>query len=257
MQVVILAAGRGKKMGKLTVATTKPMLKLKGKPILEHKIEALPKKIKEVIFVVGYHSMHIIAHFKNYFNGRRIIYVFQNNLNGTGGALHLAKSILKDKFMVMMGDDLYQKKDLEEMLDYDLAIMGCEVSDPSRFGMIKDNGKGLMLDVVEKPKRSSCKLANTGVYILNKNFFDYDLVSVADGEFGLPQTMAKMIPEHKIKIHKAHAWHPIGQAEDLEMTDEVLFDFIKNEVKKKPQKNEKVKVIKKAGKIKKVKKEKK
>jgi len=226
MQAVILAAGRGKRMGKLTVATTKPMLKIKGKPILEHKLNALPKKIKEIIFIVGYHSMHIISHFKHCYNGRRIIYVFQSSLNGTGGALHLAKSILRDKFLVMMGDDLYHKKDLEEMLKYDLAIMGHKVSDSSSFGMIKDNGKGLMLDVVEKPKNSRHKLANTGVYMLNRNFFDYELVLIGKGEFGLPQTLASMAAQHKIKVHTARAWHPIGNAEDLKKAEEIIQTFL-------------------------------
>lgn len=226
MQVVILAAGRGKRMGKLTSATTKPMLKIKGKPILEHKLNALPKKIKEVILIVGYHNMHIISHFKHCFGGRRMTYVFQNNLNGTGGALHLAKSILKDKFLVMMGDDLYHKKDLAEMLDYDLAIMGHEVADPASFGMIKDDGRGFMLEVIEKPNNSRHKLANAGVYMLNKSFFDYELVSIGKGEFGLPQTLASMSKKHKIKIHKARAWHPIGRPEDLRRAEGVLADFI-------------------------------
>jgi NDP-sugar pyrophosphorylase family protein len=226
MQAVILAAGRGKRMKGLTRAQAKPMLKIKGKPILEYKINALPKKIKEVIFIVGYRSEHIMNHFKRYFNGRRIIYVFQHSINGTGGALHLAKSILHDKFLVMMGDDLYHKKDLAEIIDHDLAIMGYEVADPSLFGVIKTSSRGHMIDVVEKPKRSKYKLANTGVYVLNKNFFNYDLVHIGDGEFGLPQTMTRMALEHKIKVTKARAWHPIGSPEDLKKAEEIIHKFI-------------------------------
>jgi bifunctional UDP-N-acetylglucosamine pyrophosphorylase/glucosamine-1-phosphate N-acetyltransferase len=226
MQAVILAAGRGKRMKGLTKAIAKPMLKIKGCPILEYKIKALPKKIKEVIFIVGYRSEHILTHFKRHYDGRRIIYVFQHNINGTGGALHFAKSILKDKFLVMMGDDLYHKKDLAEIINYDLAIMGYEVDDPSQFGVIKTNGSGHMIEVVEKPKRSRYKLANTGVYVLNRKFFDYELVPVGNGEFGLPQTMAKMARDHKIKVMKARAWHPIGNPEDLKSAEENLHKFV-------------------------------
>lgn len=226
MQAVILAAGKGKRMKHLTRATSKPMLYLKGKPILEHKVNALPKKIKEIIFIVGYHSEHILAHFKRYFNGRRIIYVFQTNLNGTGGALHLAKSVLKDKFLVLMGDDLYCKKDLEELIKYDLGVLGCKVDDPSQFGVIRTDNEGHMVEVIEKPKKSRYKLANTGVYMLNKKFFDYELVPIGGGEFGLPQTMAQMAKDHKIKVGKARAWHPIGCPEDLKKAEEVLHKFI-------------------------------
>ncbi|MFZ2975573.1 MAG: sugar phosphate nucleotidyltransferase [Candidatus Moraniibacteriota bacterium] len=226
MQAVILAAGRGKRMGNLTTATTKPMLKIKGKPILEHKINALPKKIKEIIFIVGYRSEDIIRHFKRYYNGRKIIYVFQTNLNGTGGAIHLAKSILRDKFLVMMGDDLYTKKDLNNLLKHDLAILGFEVDNPSAFGVIKVNKNKHMIDVVEKPKNMKKALANTGVYVLNRNFFDYELVSVGNGEFGLPQTMAKMAKDHKIKVEKATYWHAIGNPENLKEAEKVLNKFI-------------------------------
>jgi NDP-sugar pyrophosphorylase family protein len=228
MQAVILAAGRGERMKSLTRNLPKPMLKIKGKPLLEHKINALPKKIKEIIIIIGYRGEHIINYFKRYFAGRRIIYVYQHNFNGTGGALHLAKSVLRDKFLVIMGDDLYHKKDLEELIKYDLAIMGYEVSDPSLFGVIKTASRGHMLDVIEKPKRSPYKLANTGAYVISKDFFQEDLVDIGRGEYGLPQTLARMAGKNKIKIKvtKARAWHPIGNPEDLKKAEENLHKFL-------------------------------
>ncbi|MFZ2193012.1 MAG: nucleotidyltransferase family protein [Candidatus Moraniibacteriota bacterium] len=226
MQVVILAADRGKRMKGVIDEVPKSMLKLKGKPILEHKINMLPEEIDEIVFIIGYCGDYIIRYFKHYFSGRRITYVYQHNINGTGGALHLAQSILKDKFMVMMGDDLYHKKDLKKLLKNDMAILGYEVEDASQFGIIKTNKAGHMIEVIEKPKKSKDKLANTGVYIINKKFFDYELVSIGNGEFGLPQTLAKMAKEHKIKVEKARAWHPIGRPEDLKEAENALQNFI-------------------------------
>lgn len=228
MQAVILAAGRGKRMKNLTDEIPKPMLKLKGKPILEHKINMLPKEITEIVFIIGYAGDYIIRHFKRYFAGRRIIYVYQDKMNGTGGALHLARSILKDKFLVIMGDDLYHKKDLKKMLKHDLAILGHEVKDVSLFGIIKTNKKGHMVDVIENPMRSKDKLANAGAYVLNKKFFDYELVSkkAGDFEFGLPQTLAKMARDYDIKVEKATAWHAIGRPEDLKAAEKVLYKFL-------------------------------
>jgi len=225
MQVVILAAGRGKRMKDLTKGMSKPMLKIKGKPLLEHKINALPKEIKEIVFVVGYYGEHIMNHFKRYFDGRKITYVFQTDLNGTGGALFLARSVLKDKFLVMMGDDLYHKKDLRKLIKHDLAVLGREVEDPSQFGIIKTNQKGNMIDIVEKPKRSKDKLANTGVYVLNKKIFDYDLVSIGNGEFGLPQTMAKMAVDFPVKVEAASVWHAIGNQDDLAEAEKIIHKF--------------------------------
>lgn len=226
MQAVILAAGRGKRMKNLTDEIPKPMLKIKGKPILEHKINMLPKEIDEIVFVIGYCGDYIIRHFKRYFSGRRIIYVYQDKMTGTGGALHLARSVLNDKFLVIMGDDLYHKKDLKRMLKHSLAILGHEVEDVTKFGIIKTDKKGHMVEVVEKPKKSKDKLANAAVYMLNKKFFDYELVPIGGGEFGLPQTLAKMAGEYKIKVEKATAWHAIGSPEDLKSAEKVLHKFL-------------------------------
>jgi NDP-sugar pyrophosphorylase family protein len=237
MQVVILAAGRGKRMQDLTKGMSKPMLKIKGKPILEHKINALPKEIKEIVFVIGYYGEHIMDYFKRYFNGRKITYVFQTNLNGTGGALFLARGILKDKFLVMMGDDLYHEDDLKKLIKHDLAVLGREVDDPSKFGIIKTNINGHMIEIIEKPKRSKDKLANTGVYILNKKIFDYDLVPIGGGEFGLPQTMAKMAKDHPVKVEAATIWHAIANQEDLAEAEKIIHKF---EEKRKTAKNVKI-----------------
>jgi NDP-sugar pyrophosphorylase family protein len=225
MQIVILASGRGKRMGDLTKTVPKPMLKIKGKPILEHKLDALPREIKEVIFIVGYRDEHIINHFKKTWGGRKITYVVQKNLNGTGAAVHLVKSFVGERFMVMMGDDLYHKSDIKRMLKHDLAILGHEVENTKLFGIIKMDNRKNMVDVVEKPKRSKDNMANTGLYMMNRNFFDYELVQIASGEYGLPQTLARMTGKHKIKVEKAVNWFSIGNASDLKKAEEIIHKF--------------------------------
>ena len=225
MQLVILASGKGKGMGELAKNVPKPMLKIKGKPILEHKLDALPREIKEVIFVIGYRGEHIMNHFKKSWGGRRITYVVQRNLNGTGAAVHLVKSFVGERFMVMMGDDLYHKKDIKKILQHDLAILGHEVEDTNLFGIIKTDNRKNMTDVVEKPKRSNDNLANTGLYMMNRKFFDYELVQIASGEYGLPQTLARMTKEHKVKVEKAVNWFPIGNADDLKKAEEIIHKF--------------------------------
>ena len=245
MQVVILAAGRGKRMNHLTKNNAKPMLRIKSRPVLEYKIDALPSEIKEIVFIVGYYREQIMDHFKNNYKGRKITYVTQNKLNGTGGALHLAKSILKDKFLVIMGDDLYHKQDIKKMLKHNFAVLGYEVDDPSKFGVIKKDKKGNVLEIVEKPKNSKNKLANTGVYVLNKDFFKYDLVSIGNGEFGLPQTLVTMSKNHPIKVEKARIWHPIGCPEDLEKAEKIIHKFgVKIDNSKEQKKKNKNKIVK-------------
>jgi len=222
MQCVILAAGRGKRMKGLTKNTPKPMLKVGKCSILEHKIKMLPKSIKEIVFIVGYCAENIMDNFGREFDGRKITYVFQKKLNGTGGAIHLARSVLEDKFLVMMGDDLYCKKDIVKILKNKLAVLAKEVENPSDFGILETNRRGYLEEIIEKPKRPKSNLANAAVYVLSKDFFDYELVSIGNGEYGLPQTLAKMTDKHKIKVEKASFWCPISCQEDLEAAEKVI-----------------------------------
>jgi NDP-sugar pyrophosphorylase family protein len=227
MQAVILTAGRGKRMKNLTEKKNKNMLKVNGKPILKYKLDSLPKEIDEIIFVIGYHGDDIKKQFGNKYKGRRISYVLQKRLNGTGGAIHKAKKLLKNKFLVIYGDDLYHKDDIEELIKFDLAVLAKEISDVTKFGILKTDKKGNLIDIIEKPKKSKSKLAAIGLFVLSKNFFKYKLVPVGGGEFGLPQTLAAMSEDYPVKIVKAKHWHPIGNPGDIKSAEKVLHKFIR------------------------------
>lgn len=225
MQAVILAAGRGTRMRNLTDDVPKPMLKVKGKPILEYKLMALPQEIDEVIFIVGYKKGKIEEYFGNEFQGKRIVYVIQENLNGTGGAVHLVKDLVKDKFLVMMGDDLYHPDDISDILKYDNAVLSIEVENPSSFGVFDIDKDNNLINIIEKPVNPPSNLICTGLYVLGKEFFEYDLVPISETEFGLPQTIVKMAKDYPVKIVKARGWHPIGNPDDLAEAGKVLDKF--------------------------------
>lgn len=202
------------------------MLKINGKPILKYKLDSLPKEIDEIIFIIGYQGDRIKKQFGDKYKGRKISYVEQKKLNGTGGAIHKAKKLLEGKFLVIYGDDLYHKKDIEEIMKYDLAILAKEIDDVTRFGILKTDKKGHLIDIVEKPKRSKSKLAAIGLFVLNKDFFKYKLVSVGGGEYGLPQTLVTMTKDFPIKIVKAKHWHPIGHPEDIKSAEKHIKKFL-------------------------------
>lgn len=226
MQIVILAAGRGTRMKDLTDNIPKPMLEINGKPILAYKLEALSKEIDEVIFVIGYLGNQIQQYFGSEYAGRKISYVVQEKLDGTGGATLLVKDIIKDNFLVMMGDDLYLREDIEKLLPHDLAVLGLEVADPRRFGVIRQDENGNLLEIIEKPDMNGPALANIGLYKLNKKFFDFPLVAISEKEYGLPQTLASMAKDFAIKVEKTNNWFPIGNPDDLANAEKVIEKFV-------------------------------
>lgn len=216
MQCVILAAGHGKRLRPYTQTLPKHLLEVNERPILEYGLKHLPDQISQVVLVIGWLGQKIRRYFGSQFSGRRIIYVEQRERLGTGHALTLCRDILEDKFLVMMGDNLYHKKDIEKCLNYDLCLLAREVENPEDFAVVEINQDKTLKEVVEKPHHSKSNLINTGLYILNKKFFDFPLVKIKSGEYGLPQTIAQMTKEHKVYVERASFWLPVDTKEDLE-----------------------------------------
>jgi len=221
MQAVILAAGRGERMRPLTDEIPKPLIKIGGQPILQRTIDILPDEISEIILVIGYKGEMIKEYLKNY-QKKKITYVYQEELSGTAGALFLVKNLLRERFLVLMADDLYCQSDIEKILKHELAILAKETNTPERFGVFRVNQNDELIDIVEKPVKAISNLVNIGIYTLTKKIFDYQPVKISDREFGLPQTMVTMTKDTPIKIIKADFWCPIGYPEDLEKAEKCL-----------------------------------
>ena len=231
MKAVILAAGRGTRMGKLSEKTPKPLLEINNKPKLAYTVEQLPDEITEVIFVVGYLGQKIKDYFGTEFANKKITYVEQIELNGTGGAVMLTKNAVgKEKFLVLMGDDLYSKNDLREMLNYDFAALSfSEVEDISKCAVLKTDQKGFLTEIIEAPHNLNSGNANTGAYVLSPEFFDWQLVPKQEGsnEYGLPQTLTKNKGDNKVKVVSTKNWFPIGTPEALDEAKKVIHHFEK------------------------------
>src|SRR5260370_41458258 len=95
MKAVILAAGKGTRMRELTNSLPKPMLKVQGKPILEHILAGLSGAgIRDVFIVTGYRAEVVEDHFGGGKPlGMRIAYGRQAVQDGTGQAPELDKEI--------------------------------------------------------------------------------------------------------------------------------------------------------------------
>lgn len=213
-------------MRPLTYDIPKPMLLLKGRPVLEYTLSFLPDCVTEIVIVINYLGKHITDYFGDEYIGRKITYVFQEELNGTGGALHSCRNVLGDKFMVLMGDDLYHRDDLENISREDMAVLAYEVEDPRPFGVFQIDEQGHLINIIEKPKTFEHRLINAAAYTLDKRFFDYNLVPIGNNEFGLPQTLATVAKDHPVKILRAKEWCSIGKPEDLERAEGVLGKFL-------------------------------
>lgn len=120
MKAVIMAGGKGTRIASVTNdEIPKPMLKIGGKPILEHQITCFKKNgIEDIVIVIGYLGKIISNYFGNGNKwGVRIHYIEESEEKplGTAGALYYLKGVIEDDFVLVFGDVFFDV-DLMEML---------------------------------------------------------------------------------------------------------------------------------------------
>jgi len=118
MKAVILAAGKGTRMRELTSEVPKPMLRVQGKPILEHIIAGVKASgIGEFCLITGWRAEVVESYFGDGSRfGVRIQYARQVVQDGTGKAPELAKSFVGgDDFLLTYGDILVKPETYQRM----------------------------------------------------------------------------------------------------------------------------------------------
>lgn len=222
MQAVILAAGEGRRMLPLTLSCPKPLLKVLGKPILAHIMEALPDTITEVVLVVGYKQEMIREYFGDAFNGRSITYVTQDKPEGTLKALELARPHLVGKFLLLNADDIHGTKALIESLKHPLALIVSPHKDPQKFGVVSLHDDGTLKEIVEKPEEPPTNLVSTGAMVLDERVFEYNVLPSPGGEYYLPLAVTELAKEAPIAVVVQETWIPLGCPEDIALAEHRL-----------------------------------
>jgi dTDP-glucose pyrophosphorylase len=175
-KAVILAAGRGKRLGALTDARPKPMIPVCGVPVLEHIALGLKGAgLTEMLMVVGYRAEAIESHFGDGARlGVRIAYAFQEHPGGTGAALALGEAFSAgESVLATYGDILTDPRHYQWLVSDFLsspcaAVIGINpMDDPSAGAAVYREGSRITR-VVEKPppgaSASSWNVAGVSVY---------------------------------------------------------------------------------------------
>ena len=180
----------------------------------------MPEEVEEIIIVVGYLRDKIRERFGGSYNGKRILYVEQEVLDGTMGALSRVKGILADRFIVMMGDDLYAGDDIMRCIAVpDWVMLVEETSSMSAGGRVIIDDNGTITDIEEGDHRGKAGLASTGLFVLDTRIFQYPMIPKADGsdEFGLPQTVLAASKTSDIQFSAVQStfWIQVTDSYDL------------------------------------------
>jgi D-glycero-alpha-D-manno-heptose 1-phosphate guanylyltransferase len=173
---VILAGGLGTRMRRTYPSIPKPMIEVCGCPFIEWVIRYfLTQGLTDFCISVGYKADTI----ENYFRGRpanglRLYCMREETPQGTGGGFLLSATKFQDKdYLLATNGDSLVLADLSAAFEmvrkdhYDAVIIGRRVKDPSRYGSLKCDKSGMLIQFREKEKGKG--LINAGVYIFPRS----------------------------------------------------------------------------------------
>jgi UDP-N-acetylglucosamine diphosphorylase/glucosamine-1-phosphate N-acetyltransferase len=230
MKAAILAAGEGVRLQPITATRPKHMIKVAGKPVLEHCLNALKRAgITETVIVVHYMEDAIRQYFRDGKEfGLKIEYAKQEAVLGTGNAVGVVEPFMKDDFLLINGDILFAPEALKSVLELHLlekpsVTMGVvPVEKPESYGIVElENGKHVKR-IIEKPPpgEAPTNLANAGIYAFSPLVFEKikQTSATSRGEWEIPDAVMLLINEEKSVLAAKIAsedWMDIGRPWDL------------------------------------------
>ncbi len=211
-------------MRPLTDFRPKCLVKINERPILDYIVEALPDAVTELVLVIGYRGDQVKEHCGDNFYGRPVTYVTQENpVAGTANALAVARSVLRDKFLVLMGDDLYGKDGLNRSVQHDLCVIAAESDEPEKFDVVIQKEDGTLNYFLEKSAEPPTNVVSTAAFVLDTRIFNYDTKpDPRTGEMYLPVMVQQMAQDVPAAVEILNKWYPIGYPGDVVVVERVL-----------------------------------
>ncbi len=201
-QILIVCGGKGKRMGKISKKTPKPLIKVGGKPIIEYKIRYYNNQgIKNFIFCLGYKSNQI----KKFLKSKIPNSIFDNaGINaGILKRIFAVRRYIKDHTIISYGDTL-AKIDFRDLLKNHikskcpLTIVIAPIQNP--FGLVNWNQSKKAIKFDEKPILNHY----IGYAVISPNFFkkiNKKIVNQKDGQ-GIVQCIKYLIKKRQVNIYK-------------------------------------------------------
>ena len=231
MQCVILAAGKGTRLRPLTENCPKPLIKVGGKTLLDHIVEAIPSSVDELIIVTGYLGHMIEEYCGKEFHGRKVTYVTQEEQNGTAKALWLCKDLIKGRFLFLFADDIHGKADLARATSYTRALLVASVDTPEKFGIVVRNPDGTLGLMIEKPENAPSNCASTGAMVLDEHIFEFEPQTLVKDEFYLTEVIQRYAQKYPIAVVEQNMWIPIANVDDVNNANTFLASKMKEGVR--------------------------
>ncbi len=178
MLAIILAGGRGERLRPLTDKLPKPLLPVKGKPLVEWLIGLLKKHGIDEIVICGHYMFDKI---KEQIGdgekfGIKIIYFYEDTPLGTGGAMKNAESMISDTIVVIYGD-IFTNINIKKLLEFhekkkaDATIVLHESDHPKDSDAVEINSNNKIIRILGRG--TNARLTKSSIYVLEPVIFKY------------------------------------------------------------------------------------
>ncbi len=210
-----MAAGEWSRLRPLTDSTPKPLLKICGKTIIEHNIEPIIDQFDEIFMIVKYKKEQFKEYFWETYQWKKVHYIEQWEVNGTGAAILSLKWYIDWGFIVVSGDDLYDPSDLVRLSEQSgYATLVQETESPELFGIFTLDAERQVTGIIEKPTdKSLWNLVNIGCHRFDSEIFrDLEHIPLSSrGELEITDLIHIYIKQERYSIVIAQwRWIAIG-----------------------------------------------
>jgi UDP-N-acetylglucosamine diphosphorylase / glucose-1-phosphate thymidylyltransferase / UDP-N-acetylgalactosamine diphosphorylase / glucosamine-1-phosphate N-acetyltransferase / galactosamine-1-phosphate N-acetyltransferase len=221
-KAVLLAAGRGTRMRELTNDLPKPMIVVRGQPVLRHIVDGLRDAgVKRFLVIVGYRADVVRDHF-----GDEVEYTTQETQDGTGRVVDLARNFAGESpFVLSYGDILVEPANYEKIVDLadgvEAVVSVKRDEDVSKGGAVFLNRQMELVDLREKPKpgEPTSPWYNAGLYAFRASIFEFTakLKPSPRGEYELTDAIRELAQSgKKVKaLELSGEWADVRDPETL------------------------------------------
>ena len=233
MKVIVPLAGKGTRLLPLTKRVPKPLVRVAGRPVMDYVMDAVRGLDVEELIVITGHLKETVERYIVEQYDVKAKFVEQKTLDGTAGAINLARPYVNGPVLIIFVDTLFEADlSLATRTDADGIIWVKEVEDYQRFGVIVTDAKGYMTRIVEKPSTPVSRLANIGLQYVKdwKTLFD-GIAHVLQqppgkgGEFYLTDAFQYMVDRGKrLLTAPVGGWYDCGKVDTLLETNQFLLE---------------------------------
>lgn len=216
----ILAGGRGRRLGKLTDSTPKPLVPYRGKAMIHWLVDKLRSEgFTRMTISVNYRAEQIREFFSGLSNYECTFdFVEESEPMGTAGPLSLLPLGQREDLLVVNADvvttlSFRAMMDFHELNRNDITVGAVSHEHQVPFGVIREKG-GRVLSIEEKPTASW--FVSAGVYSFSLDA----LARVPRTQIGMPELINKVARDLRVSTFPIHEeWHDIGTPQELSRVD--------------------------------------